>query len=185
MGGLDRMATLVKAIRAERGDSMLLLDGGDTWTNSWTSLQTKGQDMVEVMNLLKPDAMTGHWEFTLGEARVKEIVDKLPFPFLAQNIRDTEFEDKVFHGAKMFERGGVKIAVIGQALPFTPIANPRWMIPKWTFGIREREMQAEVDAVRADGRRSRRAALAQRLRPRPQARVQRQGHRRDPDRPHA
>ena len=151
MGGLDRIATLVKAIRAERGDKTLLLDGGDTWTNSWTSLQTKGQDMVDVMNLLKPDAMTGHWEFTLGEARVKEITEKLAFPFLAQNIRDGEFEDKVFDGSKMFERGGVKIAVIGQALPFTPIANPRWMIPNWTFGIREREMQAEVDSVKAKG----------------------------------
>jgi sulfur-oxidizing protein SoxB len=151
MGGLDRIATIVKAIRTERGDRMLLLDGGDTFTNSWTSLQTKGQDMVEAMNLLKPDAMTGHWEFTLGEARVKQIVEKLPFPFLAQNIRDTEFEDKVFEASKMFEKGGVKIAVIGQALPFTPIANPRWMFPKWTFGIRERELREEVAAVRAKG----------------------------------
>jgi S-sulfosulfanyl-L-cysteine sulfohydrolase len=129
----------------------LLLDGGDTWTNSWTSLQTKGQDMVDVMTLLKPDAMTGHWEFTLGEARIKEIVEKLAFPFLAQNVKDKEFEDPVFPAQKMFERGGVKIAVIGQALPFTPIANPRWMIPNWTFGIREREMQKEVDAARAAG----------------------------------
>ena len=151
MGGLDRMATLIKAIRAERRDKVLLLDGGDTWTNSWTSLKTEGADMVEVMNLLKPDAITGHWEFTLGEARVKDIVDKLPFAFLAQNIRDSEFEDRVFPAQKMFERGGVKIAVIGQAFPFTPIANPRWMIPKWTFGIREDDMQKEVDAARAAG----------------------------------
>jgi S-sulfosulfanyl-L-cysteine sulfohydrolase len=151
MGGLDRVATIVSAIRAERADKTLLLDGGDTWTNSWTSLQTKGQDMVDVMTLLKPDAMTGHWEFTLGEARIKEIVEKLAFPFLAQNVKDKEFEDPVFPAQKMFERGGVKIAVIGQALPFTPIANPRWMIPNWTFGIREREMQKEVDAARAAG----------------------------------
>jgi S-sulfosulfanyl-L-cysteine sulfohydrolase len=151
MGGVDRIATLVKTIRAERGDKVLLLDGGDTWTNSWTSLKTAGQDMVDVMNLLKPDAITGHWEFTLGEARVREIVEKLPFPFLAQNIRDSEFEDRVFPAQKMYERGGVKIAVIGQAFPFTPISNPRWMIPKWTFGIREAEMQAEVNAARAAG----------------------------------
>ena len=151
MGGLDRIATVVKAIRAQRGERVLLLDGGDTWTNSWTSLQTKGQDMVDAMALLRPDAMTGHWEFTLGEARVKEIVEKLPFPFLAQNVRDTEFEDKVFESSRIIERGGVKIAVIGQALPFTPIANPRWMMPKWTFGIRERELREEVQAVRAKG----------------------------------
>jgi sulfur-oxidizing protein SoxB len=151
MGGLDRIATVVKSIRAQRGDRMLLLDGGDTWTNSWGSLQTKGQDMVDAMNLLKPDAMTAHWEFTLGEARVKEIVEKLPFAFLTQNVRDSEFEDKVFDSSRIFERGGVKIAVIGQALPFTPIANPRWMFPKWTFGIRERELREEIAAVKAKG----------------------------------
>jgi sulfur-oxidizing protein SoxB len=151
MGGLDRIATVVKSIRADRPGRTLLLDGGDTWTNSWTSLQTKGQDMVDAMNLLAPDAMTGHWEFTLGAARVKEIADKLPFPFLAQNIRDTEFEDPVFPAYKMFERGGVKVAVIGQAFPFTPIANPRWMMPKWTFGIRDEDMQKQVDEVRAKG----------------------------------
>ena len=151
MGGLDRIATIVKAIRAERDGKSLLLDGGDTWTNSWTSLRTKGQDMVDAMAVLKPDAMTGHWEFTLGEARVKEIVAGLGFPFLAQNVKDKEFEDPVFPAQKMFERGGVQIAVIGQALPFTPIANPSWMIPNWSFGIREREMRKEVDAAKAAG----------------------------------
>ncbi|MEZ5856030.1 MAG: thiosulfohydrolase SoxB [Hyphomicrobiaceae bacterium] len=151
MGGLDRIATVIKAIRAERDGRTLLLDGGDTWTNSWTSLQTKGQDMVDVMAGLKPDAMTGHWEFTLGDARVKELADKLAFPFLAQNVRDTEFEDRVFPAQKMFERGGVKVAVIGQAFPFTPIANPRWMIPKWSFGIREADIAEEVAAARKAG----------------------------------
>ncbi|CAN1723935.1 S-sulfosulfanyl-L-cysteine sulfohydrolase [Hyphomicrobium sp. 1Nfss2.1] len=151
MGGLDRIATVIKAVRAERGDKMLLLDGGDTWTNSWTSYKTEGQDMVDAMALLKPDAMTGHWEFTLGEQRVRDLVDKLGFAFLAQNVRDNEFEEKVFETSKIFERGGVKIGVIGQAFPFTPIANPRWMMPNWSFGIREREMSAEVESLRAQG----------------------------------
>ncbi len=151
VGGLDRIATVIKAIRAERGDRMLLLDGGDTWQNSYTSLATKGQDMVDCMALLKPDAMTAHWEFTLGEERVKQLVDALGFPFLCQNVRESEFEDEVFKASETFERGGVKIAVIGQALPYTPIANPRWMIPHWTFGIREKELQAEVEKVRGEG----------------------------------
>ncbi len=151
MGGLDRIGTIVKSIRAERGSKMLLLDGGDTWTNSWTSLQTEGQDMVDVMNVLKPDAMTGHWEFTLGEKRFKEITGTLAFPFLAQNMRDSEFEEPVYEPHKIFEQGGVKIAVIGQAFPYTPIANPRWMIPKWSFGIREDDMRKQVEAVRAKG----------------------------------
>ena len=151
VGGLDRVATIVKAIRAEREGRMLLLDGGDTWQNSFTSMATKGQDVVDCMALLKPDAMTAHWEFTLGEQRVKELVDQLGFAFLCQNVRESEFQDQVFKASATFERGGVKIAVIGQALPYTPIANPRWMIPNWSFGIREKELQAEVDRVRGVG----------------------------------
>lgn len=151
MGGLDRIATVVKSVRSERGDRTLFLDGGDTWTNSWVSLKSNGQDMVDAMALLKPDAMTGHWEFTLGEKRVREIVDKLGFPFLAQNVRDTEFEEKVFETSRVFERGGVKIGVIGQAFPFTPVANPRWMISNWSFGIRERELTQEVEDLRGRG----------------------------------
>jgi sulfur-oxidizing protein SoxB len=150
MGGLDRVATVIKAVRAARPNA-LLLDGGDTWTNSWTSLQTGAADIVEVMNVLKPDAMTGHWEFTLGAQRVEEIVKALPFPFLAQNVRDTDFEEKVFEPRKMFEKGGVRIAVIGQAYPYTPIANPRWMFEKWTMGIREDDVQRQVNEARAEG----------------------------------
>ncbi|MBM3526654.1 MAG: thiosulfohydrolase SoxB [Alphaproteobacteria bacterium] len=151
IGGLDRIATTVKAIRAERGERTLLLDSGDTWQNSYTSLVTKGQDMVDCMALLKPDAMTGHWEFTLGAKRVKELVDNLGFAFLAQNIRDTEWDEPAFEAMKMFERGGVKIAVIGQALPYTAIANPRWMIPTWSFGIRENDLRANVEKARKAG----------------------------------
>lgn len=151
MGGLDRIATVVDAIRAERGNRVLLLDGGDTWTNSWVSLKSAGQDMIDAMALLKPDAMTAHWEFTLGEDRVRSAVDKLGFPFLAQNVRDNEFEEKVFDASHIFDRNGVKIGVIGQAFPFTPIAHPRWLIPNWTFGIREKELAGEVQALQANG----------------------------------
>ena len=151
LGGLDRIATIVKTIRAERGERVLFLDGGDTWQNSYTSLQSKGQDMIDCMALLKPDAMTGQWEFTLGAERVKAIVEKLGFPFLAQNIRDTEWNEGAFEPMTMIERGGVKIAVIGQAFPYTPIANPRWMIPAWSFGIREDGVQTHVDKARKDG----------------------------------
>ncbi len=151
VGGLDRMATLVKAIRAERPGNTLLLDSGDTWQGSYTALKTTGQDMVDAMRLLGVDAMTGHWEFTYGKDRVKELVDKLGFAFLASNVRDSEWDEEVFGHTSFFDRGGVKVAVIGQAFPYTPVANPRWMIPTWSFGIREEDMQKRVDAARAAG----------------------------------
>ena len=151
MGGLDRIATLVRAIRAERGaERVLLLDGGDTWHGSWTALQTKGADMVRCMALLQPDAMVGHFEFTLGQERVKELADSQKFPFLASNVLD-EWKEPVFPAIRMIERGGVKIAVIGQAFPFTPIANPRWLMPDWSFGIQEDLLRQNVAKARADG----------------------------------
>jgi len=152
IGGLDRLATVVKRVRAERGqDKVLFLDGGDTWQGSLGANRSKGQDMVDCMALLKPDAMTGHWEFTLGEARVKELIKGLGFPFLALNVRDTEWNEPVFEPYKMFEKNGVKIAVLGQAFPYQPIANPRWLIPNWSFGIREDDVRANVEKVRNAG----------------------------------
>ncbi len=151
IGGLDRLATVIKRVRAERGDKVLFLDGGDTWQGSMGANMSKGQDMVDCMALLKPDAMTGHWEFTYGEARVNELVKSLGFPFLALNVRDTEWNEPVFEPMKMFEKGGVKIAVLGQAFPYTPVANPRWMMPKWSFGIREEDVHANVDKARKGG----------------------------------
>ena len=150
MGGMDRVATVVKAIRAARPDS-ILLDGGDTWHGSMTSFLTKGQDMVNVMNALGVEAMTSHWEWTLGTERVQEIVESLPFPFLGANIFDAEWNEPAFEPYKMFEKGGVRVAVIGQAFPYMPIANPGWMFPEYSFGVRQERMQAVVDEVRDAG----------------------------------
>jgi len=152
VGGLDRLATLVNAIRAERPSNTLFLDGGDTWQGSYTSLQTNGADMVKAFNAMKTDAMTAHWEFTYGQERVREIIDsELTFPFLCGNVIDTTWEEAVFESTQMFERGGVQVAVIGQAFPYTPIANPRYMMPEWSFGIRPEMVQEHVDTARANG----------------------------------
>jgi len=152
MGGVDRIAALVAAIRAGRGeDNVLLLDGGDALQGSWSALQTKGEDVAQVLSALKIDALVGHWEFTYGADRVQEMAESAPFAFLAQNIRSLEWQEPVFPARKTFERGGARIAVIGQAFPRTPISNPRWMIPDWEFGIREEELQKQIDAARAEG----------------------------------
>lgn len=151
IGGMDRIATLVKAIRAERPANTLFFDGGDTWQGSYTSLQTQGDDMVQVMNALGVDAMTAHWEFTYGTDRVLELKDKLKFPFVAGNVRDTEWNETVFESTTWFEKAGVNIAVIGQAFPYTPVANPGYKIPTWSFGIQEKLVQKNIDAARAKG----------------------------------
>ena len=151
MGGLDRIATVLKSIRAERDGQILLLDGGDTWQGSYTAHQTQGADMIGLMNTLKPDAMTGHWEFTYGAERVKSAIERLPYPFLGGNIFDDEWQEPAFPAMAEFERGGVKIAVIGQAYPYVPISNPRWLVPDWSFGIREKQLRKNVAAARAGG----------------------------------
>lgn len=152
VGGLDRVSTVINAIRADRPDA-LLLDGGDTWHGSYTCLKTQGQDMVNVMNVLRPDAMTFHWEFTLGSARVQQIVKDLPFAALGQNIFDADWDEPadLFQPYKFYETGGVNVAVIGQAFPYMPIANPGWMFPEYAFGIRDENMQRMVNEVRVKG----------------------------------
>ena len=151
MGGMDRISTVVNAIRAQRPDA-LLLDGGDTWQGSMTALRTDGRDMIAAMNKLGVDAMTSHWEFTLGIDRVTEIVEnELNFPFLGANIFDTEWDERAYEPYKMFESGGVKIAVIGQAFPYMPIANPGWMFPGLSFGVRQDNMAKLVTEVRDAG----------------------------------
>ena len=153
VGGFAHLATLVKRIRANRPGS-LLLDGGDTWQGSGTALWTKGQDMVDAAKLLGVDVMTLHWECTHGQDRVKEIAEKDfagHVEIVAQNIKTADFGDQVFEPFSMREINGVKVAIVGQAFPYTPIANPRYMVSEWTFGIQEENMQATVDAARAKG----------------------------------
>ncbi len=151
VGGLDRLTTLVRHIQSERSGKTLLLDGGDTWQGSYTSLVSKGQDMVSAMNLLGTDAMTGHWEFTYGTERVKELIEKSSASFLAGNIVDNEWEEPAFDGLKFYERGGINIAVIGQAFPYTPIANPRYKVPNLSFGIREAVIGGNIKKARSNG----------------------------------
>jgi S-sulfosulfanyl-L-cysteine sulfohydrolase len=153
VGGFAHLATLVKQLKASRPGA-LLLDGGDTWQGSGTALWTNGQDMVDAGVALGVNVMTAHWEMTLGAARVKEIVDKDfkgKVDFVAQNIHTTDFGDPVFAPFVMKEMNGVPVAIIGQAFPYTPIANPRYFTPEWTFGIKEVEMQLSVNAARAKG----------------------------------
>ncbi len=153
VGGFAHLATLVKKLRADRPGA-LLLDGGDTWQGSATSLWTQGQDMVEACLALGVDVMTAHWEFTYGADRVRDVIEKDfagRLDFVAQNVRTLDFDDPVFPSYAMREVNGVPVAIIGQAFPYTPIANPRHFIPEWTFGIQEENLQTVVDEARAQG----------------------------------
>jgi len=153
VGGFAHLATLVKSLKASRPGA-LLLDGGDTWQGSATALWTNAQDMVDAAKLLGVDVMTGHWEFTYGMARVRQIVDtdfKGRIDFVAQNVRTADFDDPVFEPYVIRRINGVPVAIVGQAFPYTPIANPRYLVADWTFGIQEEAMQKTVDAARAEG----------------------------------
>jgi len=153
MGGFAHMATLIKQMKANRPGA-LLLDGGDTWQGSGTALWTNGQDMVDAALALGVDVMTPHWEMTLGEKRVMEIVNgdfKGKVSFIAQNIKTSDFGDQVFNPYVLKVQNGIQVAIIGQAFPYTPIANPRYFTPDWTFGIQEENMQKTIDEVRSKG----------------------------------
>jgi S-sulfosulfanyl-L-cysteine sulfohydrolase len=153
MGGFAHLATLVASLRASRPGA-LLLDGGDTWQGSATSLWTRGQDMVDAQKRLGVDVMTGHWEFTYGAERVKEVVERDfagKVDFVAQNVKTADFGDPVFKPYVIRTVNGVPVAIVGQAFPYTPIANPRYFVPDWTFGIQDEEMQKVVDEARAKG----------------------------------
>ena len=163
VGGFAHLATLLQQLRAE-SPGALLLDGGDTWQGSGTALWTRGQDMVGASNLLGVDVMTGHWEFTYLEAEVLQNAKLFNGDFVAQNIKAKEAA--LFEGIAVFDEdsghifppyviksvNGRRIAVIGQAFPYTPIANPSRFIPNWTFGIQEQELQSQIDNIRASER---------------------------------
>ena len=153
IGGFAHIATLVKRLRAARPGA-LVLDGGDSWQGSATSLWTRGQDMVDAQKLLGVDIATGHWEFTYGEERVKQVIEgdyRGRIEFLAQNVSTADFNDPVFKAYTIREINGVPVAIIGQAFPYTPIANPRYFVADWTFGIQEEALQKRVDEVRNKG----------------------------------
>ena len=163
VGGFAYLATLIKQLRSEvAADACLLLDGGDTWQGSGTALWTQGKDMIDATNLLAVDVMTGHWEFTYQDARILENVQQFNGEFVAQNIHATE--DALFEGTAVYDEDtghvfkpytmktlqGHRVAVIGQAFPYTPIANPKRFIPDWTFGIQESDLSALVETIRRD-----------------------------------
>src|SRR4051794_7999156 len=163
LGGFAQLKTLIDRLRSEAGDGRsLLLDGGDTWQGTGLANTMQGADMVEAANLLGIEAMTGHWEFTYGEKALRSNLDRFKGEFLAQNVFLTEeaafnnakaydpASGRVFKPAMIKEIGGHRVAVIGQAFPYVPIAHPRRFTPDWTFGIREEELQKVVDALRQD-----------------------------------
>jgi sulfur-oxidizing protein SoxB len=153
VGGFAHLATLIKQLKVSRPGA-LLLDGGDTWQGSATALWSKGQDMVDACKLLGVDLMTMHWEFTYGQDRIKQVIErdfKGKVEVLAQNVVTTDFQDPVFAPYTLREMNGVKLAIVGQAFPYTPIANPRYFVPEWSFGIQEERLQKSVDDARAKG----------------------------------
>jgi sulfur-oxidizing protein SoxB len=165
LGGFAHLKTLIERLRGEVGPQRsLLLDGGDAWQGTGLANVLRGADMIEAANLLGVEAMTGHWEFTYGEEALRSNLERFKGEFLAQNVFLTD--EAAFNGARAFdpasgrvfkpalikEVGGYRVAVIGQAFPYVPIAHPKRFTPDWTFGIREQELQALIDSLRSTGK---------------------------------
>src|ERR1700761_8927463 len=161
LGGFAHLKTLIDRLRNDVGPGRsLLLDGGDLWQGTGLANAMKGADMVEAANLLGVEAMTGHWEFTYGEEALRANLERFKGEFLAQNVFLTEeakFNDakafdpasgRVFKTSVIKEIGGYRVAIIGQAFPYVPIAHPKRFTPDWTFGIRDEELQKLVTAHR-------------------------------------
>ena len=161
LGGFAHLKTLIDRLRGDAGEKhSVLVDGGDLWQGTGLANIMQGRDMVEVANLLGIEAMTGHWEFTYGEQALRDNLERFKGEFLAQNVFLTEeaaFNDapafdkasgRVFKPSMIKELGGHRVAIIGQAFPYVPIAHPKRFTPDWTFGIREEELQKHVDALR-------------------------------------
>jgi len=161
LGGFAHLKTLIDRLRSDVGDgNAMLVDGGDLWQGTGQANAALGADMVEAANLLGIEAMTGHWEFTYGEAALRDNLGRFKGEFLAQNVFLTEeaaFNDakafdpasgRVFKPATIREIGDQRIAVIGQAFPYVPIAHPKRFTPDWTFGIHDEELQKLVQGMR-------------------------------------
>src|SRR5437763_2798659 len=163
LGGFAHLKTLIDRLRSDAGPGRsVLLDGGDLWQGTGLSNTMQGADMVEAANLLGVEAMTGHWEFTYGEKALRDNLERFKGEFLAQNVFLTEeaaFNDakafdpasgRVFKPSVIKEIGGYRVAVIGQAFPYVPIAHPKRFTPDWKFGIRDEELQKLVDSLRGN-----------------------------------
>lgn len=156
MGGISHMKTLINHIKKERGaDNVLLLDSGDTWQGTGVALKTGGEAIVKAQNYLGVDVMVGHWEFTYGKQRVKELIEMLNAKFISQNIIGDDsfaddFEELIFEPYTVMERGGAKIGIIGQSFPFTSTANPKEFTQGWSFGLRLDTLQTYVDKLRKE-----------------------------------
>jgi len=151
VGGYAHLATLIEQERSAMPERTLLLEVGDAWYGSAIALLTEGKACVEVMNAIGYDAMTLHWEFNLGEDTLLNRVDEAKFAVLAQNLVDTDFEDPVLEASLVRDIGDVRVAVVGQAYPFSllttedPNANPNWRM-----GYRDHELQDEIDRLRQE-----------------------------------
>ncbi len=161
LGGFAHLKTLIDGLRAEAGPGRsLLVDGGDLTQGSGLANLTRGQDMIALANLLGTEVLTGHWEFTYGEAGLRALIAAFRGTFVAQNVFLSD--RAIFANAPAFDAasgrvfppyviralGGFRVAVIGQAFPYVPIAHPRRLTPDWTFGIRPHKLQAVVDELR-------------------------------------
>ena len=114
-GGYARIHSYVSKVRKEKDEAVLFLDGGDTFHGTYSVVLSKGVNLIPMLNLMKPDAMTAHWEFAYGPGHFKKITEQLSYPMLAINCYEKESKELVFPPYLIKKVNGIKVGIVGIA----------------------------------------------------------------------
>ena len=152
LGGMANVAAVVERLRAEKPGRTLLLDAGDTWHGAGLSVLDRGVAMVKIMNAMAYDAMApGNWEFIYDQDHLLDLIDMAEFPVVAYNVTDTEWDEPAFPQYVIKEVGGLKVAIIGLAYPWTALTSSiLGSAGDWKFGLREEEARDLIADIRAE-----------------------------------
>lgn len=144
VGGYSRIATYIKDIRKEKNDNILFLDGGDTFHGTYPVVNTQGKILIPLLNKMRVDAMTAHWEFAYGLEGFQEILKDLDYPMLAINCYKKETDELVFNPYVIKEVNGLRIGIIGIAATIVDKVMPKHFSEGMYFTLGNKELPVYI-----------------------------------------
>lgn len=143
-GSFARIHSYLQEQRAEYGDNLLLFENGDLLQGQPTVYYYNFIDTLsthlgaEMLNYMKFDAANvGNHDIETGRAVFERWASDCNFPVLGANIIDKATEKPFFEPYAVYERDGVKIAVLGMITPAIPI----WLAETLWQGLRFDDME--------------------------------------------